>query len=208
MPKLLQNSELVRKVTHFIWIEGYLVSKRLWHPDLKSKVVYKVGSERKRRGLAGLRGGTCRLTPKALPTLIQVHYAVRCPGPCKERDPAETLPRCAQRKPTSSIITRSTCLGHKGGFFLKSQQEKPYILSYLELPYCFIFSVFILKSMSSSTAGWIQSLDMQIMYYLWLILSTNHSRYPHTCFQTRDLHCRMITENVALFILKRWGFKP
>ena len=127
--------------------------------------MYKVGSERKRRGLAGLRGGTCRLTPKALPTLIQVHYAVRCPGPCKERDPAETLPRCAQRKPTSSIITRSTCLGHKGGFFLKSQQEKPYILSYLELPYCFIFSVFILKSMSSSTAGWIQSLDMQIMYY-------------------------------------------
>lgn len=96
-----------------------------------------MGSERKRRGLAGLRGGTCRLTPKALPTLIQVHYAVRCPGPCKERDPAETLPRCAQRKPTSSIITRSTCLGHKGGFFLKSQQEKPYILSYLELPYSF-----------------------------------------------------------------------
>ena len=91
-------------------------------------------------------GGTCRLSSKALSTLIQLHYAARGPPhPCQGRK--ETEGSC---KDSTEIHTKEVqifChhpinMSWAYKIFLKSQQEKPYILSYPELSCSFIFDFF------------------------------------------------------------------
>lgn len=114
------------------------MSKQLCHSDLKSKVVYRKWAQKgKEEALTGLWGH--------LQTLLQspanMHStSFRCPRQGREETEGS-------RKDSTEIHTKEVqifChhpinMSWAYKTFLKSRQEKPYMLSYPELSCCFIF---------------------------------------------------------------------
>lgn len=102
IPKLLQNSELIKKVANFIWIEDYLVSKQLWHSDLETQRVCRKWTQKWGRGQANL--------PEAHQTLLW-------------KDPTKSLKRLKQKyKSFISIV----CVLGISNFLSPSKKELIY----------------------------------------------------------------------------------